>query len=88
MNGSAETVATLTQSAEVLGSVKRRGHFVLGRVSNDKSASVYECFPFIWPYNARCSLVPMPKRLDLSQWVADNTDKWIGEANLHRAWKR
>jgi len=38
MHGRAETVATLTQSAEVLGSVKRRGHFVLGRISNDKSA--------------------------------------------------
>ena len=21
------------------------------RIGNDKSASVYECFPFIWPYN-------------------------------------
>lgn len=21
------------------------------RISADKSASVYECFPFIWPYN-------------------------------------
>jgi hypothetical protein len=29
-----------------------------GPISTAKLASVYECIPFIWPYNARSALLP------------------------------
>jgi hypothetical protein len=29
-------------------------------VGTEKSATVYECFPFIWPYNARTGQVAAP----------------------------
>ena len=34
-------------------------------ISTGSSASVYECFPFIWPYNARSVEVGSPNSLEV-----------------------
>ena len=47
-------------------------------ISTGSSASVYECFPFIWPYNALRADVTHLKRGSVTlPRVADYTSKWF-----------
>ena len=48
------------------------------RIGNEKSASVYECARFIWPYNALRFLVTYGVSSALSRRFADFSLMWIG----------
>jgi hypothetical protein len=37
-------------------------------ISDEKSAGVYECFPFSWPYNARSVEVGSPNSPEVLLW--------------------
>src|SRR5664279_2673519 len=48
-----------------------------GRISPAKSASVYECLPYIWPYNAQPFLVIYGVSSALSRRFGDYTSFWL-----------
>jgi len=53
----------------------------LRKITPDKSAAVYESFPFIWPYNARSALLPERVPTGWAQGsVGDYSLMWISSA--------
>jgi hypothetical protein len=50
---------------------------LLWEITPDKSASVYECFPFTWPYNAQPVLLKNSTRSRSQGRNGDYTSKWI-----------
>ena len=53
-------------------------------ITSGKSASVYECFPFIWPYNGRSALLPecLP-RVWAQGSLADFSSRWFPRTACH-----